>query len=44
MRDAIITCMNTKRNDINKEIDLDEINEKVKLLIKTNPEDILKNN
>ena len=44
MRDAIITCMNTKRNDINKEIDLDEINEKVKLLIKSNPEDILKNN
>ena len=44
MRDALITCMNTKRNDTNKEIDLDEINEKVKLLINTNSEDILKNN
>ena len=44
MRDAIMTCMNTKRNDINKEIDLDEINEKVKLLINTNPEEILRNN
>ena len=44
MRDAIITCMNTKRNDKNKKIDLDEINEKVKLLINTNPEEMLKNN
>ena len=44
MRDALITCLNTKRNDINKEIDLEEINEKVKLLINTNPEEILKNN
>jgi hypothetical protein len=44
MRDAIITCMNTKRNDINKEIDLDELNEKVKLLINTNAEELLRNN
>ena len=44
MRDALITCLNTKRNSINKEIDLEEINEKVKLLINTNPEEILKNN
>ena len=44
MRDALITSMNTKRNDKNKKIDLDEINEKVKLLIKTNPEELLKNN
>ena len=44
MRDALITCLNTKRNDINKNIDLEEKNEKVKLLIKTNPEELLKNN
>lgn len=44
MRDALITCMNTKRNDVNKEIDIDEINEKVKLLINTKPEEYLKNN
>ena len=44
MRDALITCLNTKRNSINKEIDLEEINEKVKLLINTNPKEILKNN
>ena len=44
MRDALITCMNTKRNDVTKEIDLKEINEKVKLLINTNPEELLKNN
>jgi hypothetical protein len=44
IRDALITCMNTKRNDIDKVIDLDELNEKVKLLLKTNPEELLKNN
>ena len=44
MRDALITSMNTKRNDINKKIDIDEINEKVKLLINTNPNELLKNN
>ena len=44
MRDALITCLNTKRNDTNKEIDLEELNEKVKLLINTNPEEMLKNN
>ena len=44
MRDALITSMNTKRNDKKKNIDLDEINEKVKLLIKTNPKELLKNN
>lgn len=43
-RDALVTCMITKRNDNNKEIDLDEINEKVKFLIKTNPKELLKNN
>ena len=44
MRDALITSMNTKRNDIHKKIDIDEINEKVKLLINTNPNELLKNN
>ena len=44
MRDALITCMNTKRNDVDKVIDLDELNEKVKLLIKTKPEELLTNN
>ena len=44
MRDALITSMNTKRNNKKKNIDLDEINEKVKLLIKTNPKELLKNN
>ena len=44
MRDALITSMNTKRNDKNKNIDFDEINEKVKLLIKTDPKELLKNN
>ena len=34
MRDALITCLNTKRNNVDKEIDIEEINEKVKLLIK----------
>lgn len=43
-RDALITCMITKRNDNNKEIDMEEINEKVKFLINTNPEELLKNN
>ena len=43
-RDILITCLNTKRNDNNKIIDIDEINEKVKLMINTKPEDILKNN
>ena len=44
MRDALITCLNTKRNNADKEIDIEEINEKVKLLIQTNPEELLKNN
>ena len=43
-RDVLITCLNTKRNDNNKIIDNDELNEKVKLMINTKPEDILKNN
>lgn len=43
-KDVLITCLNTKRNDNNKIIDNDEINEKVKLMLNTNPEDILKNN
>lgn len=44
MRDALITCMNTKRNDVDKVIDLDELDEKVKFLIKTKPEELLTNN
>ena len=43
-RDVLITCLNTKRNENDKIIDNDEINEKVKLMINTKPEDILKNN
>ena len=35
-RDVLITCLNTKRNDNNKNIDNDELNEKVKLMINTN--------
>ena len=46
-KDVLITCLNTKRNDNEKKIDNDEIEEKLKLLINTlnnKPEDIIKNN
>ena len=38
IKDVLITCLNTKRNDNNKIIDNDEINDKVKLLLNTKPE------
>ena len=46
-KDILITCLNTKRNENEKPIDNEEIEEKVKLLINTlnnNPEEIIKNN
>ena len=46
-KDVLITCLNTKRNENEKPIDNDEIEEKVKLLINTlnnNPEEIITNN
>ena len=46
-KDVIITCLNTKRNDNEKKIDNDEIEEKVKLVLNTlntKPEDIIINN
>ena len=46
-KDVLITCLNTKRNDNDKAIDNDEIEEKVKLVLNTlnsNPEEIITNN
>ena len=47
IKDVLITCLNTKRNENEKAIDNDEIEEKVKLLINTlnnNPEELITNN
>ena len=47
IKDVLITCLNTKRNENEKPIDNDEIEEKVKLLINTlnnNPEELINNN
>ena len=47
IKDVLITCLNTKRNDNEKKIDETEIEEKFKLLLNTinnNPKDIIKNN
>ena len=47
IKDVLITCLNTKRNENEKVIDNDEIEEKVKLLINTlnnNPEELITNN
>lgn len=47
IKDVLITCLNTKRNENEKPIDNDEIGEKVKLLINTlnnNPEELINNN
>ena len=47
IKDVLITCLNTKRNENEKPIDNDEIEEKVKLLINTlnnNPEELISNN
>ena len=43
-KDILITCLNTKRNDNEKNIDDDEIEEKVKLALNTSPEELIKNN
>jgi hypothetical protein len=43
-KDILITCLNTKRNDNEKNIDDDEIEEKVKLALNSSPEELIKNN
>ena len=43
-KNILINCLNTKRNDNDKKLDTDEIEEKVKLVLNTNPDELIKNN
>ena len=46
-KDVLITCLNTKRNDNEKKLDNNELEEKLKLIINTintNPQELIKNN
>ena len=43
-KDILINCLNTKRNENDKKIDEDEIEEKLKLILNTKPQDLIENN
>ena len=43
-KDILINCLNTKRNENEKKIDEDEIEEKLKLVLNTKAQDLIENN